>query len=166
MLKKQNILFNISYITNFKPALTRTTIYSKLYIYKSMRENNHILCRNFFLFLLYMRYCYSKKYLKTVSIFIKPFYSNVQTILRAPYRYKLGRYQIGLSRYNILCSFVINKTNNLTVTNLNHIVQFVLLCKKFYPWFESNICYQHRVLFAFHINFNQNFLIKNYKKDI
>jgi len=108
LLKKNKILFNVNYICNFKPQLiTLNNSNNYLNLYVRLRRNNHILCRNFFLFLLYLKYCFKKKLFSNLSVFIKPKKDHRETILRAPYRYKLGRYQLGLSRYTVGCSFII-----------------------------------------------------------
>lgn len=156
------MLFNLNYICNFKPQLI-TLNNNALNMYVRLRKNNHILCRNLFLFLLYLKYCYKNKIFSNLSIFIKPKKNHRETILRAPYRYKLGRYQLGLSRYLILCSFSFKKFDIISVSNLNHILIFNSICKKFYPWLESNICFQHKVTYSFYIIYSNNFLISNYK---
>lgn len=152
----------MSYITNFKPQILEISK-TDFFVFQKLKKNNHILCRNFFLFFLYLKYCYSNKIVKNVSIFVKPFYKNTFTILRAPYRYKLGRYQYTLSRYFVLCSFQFT-TQSLVFENMINIINFLKLCKNFYPWFESNLCYQHSVKIRFTGVLNSFFNFKNYKK--
>lgn len=163
MLKPINLFFNLSYITNFKPTLTNKFEKEKIEITTNLRKNSHVLCRNLFLYFLYLKYCNKNNLFKKISIFIKPYYSNTYTILRAPYRYKLGRHQLGLSRYYILVSLKLNYQNSFISNNIEHVIYFLNNSKKFYPWFESNICYQHRVLTNFSFYLNQNFKISNYK---
>ena len=104
-----------------------------LNLYVKLRSNNYILCRNFFLFLLYLKYCFKKKKFKHLSVFIQPSTQHRETILRAPYRYKLGRYQLGINRYRIICSFSFIDYNVFKVTNINQLVLLNRLCKTFYP---------------------------------
>lgn len=130
-MKKKNIFFSMSYITNFKPQILEISN-NELFVFQKLKKNNHIFCRNFFLFFLYLKYCYCNKIIQNISIFVKPFYKNTFTILRAPYRYKLGRYQYSLSRYFILCSFEFS-TQNLFFENIFNLVSFFKLCKNFYP---------------------------------
>lgn len=163
MLEKNKLFFSISYICNFKPQLLNITNNNSLSIYVKLRLNNHILCRNFFLFLLYLKYCFKKKFFSNLSIFIKPVKTHRETILRAPYRYKLGRYQLGISRYSILCTFNFLNFKVLNFKSTSDIFFFTLLLKKFYPWIESNICFQHKVFYSFWVYYANNFLIKNYK---
>lgn len=163
MLKPINLFFNLSYITNFKPVLTDKFEKEKIEVTTNLRKNSHILCRNLFLYFLYLKYCNKNKNFKKISIFIKPYYSNTYTILRAPYRYKLGRHQLGLSRYYILVSLSLNLNHVFKTNNVNQIIIFLNNSKKFYPWLESNICYQHRALISFDYYLNENFKISNYK---
>ena len=156
-------LFNISYSTNFKPSFNNTILEKQPYFFKKLRGKNHVLCRNFFLFFLYLKYCYNKNYFSSISLFIKPRYFQTYTVLRAPYRYKLGRYQFTTSRYYVLCSFKLNIQNKLAFFSTTQIASFIKLCKNFYPWFESNLCYQHRVFLSFSARINSLFFFKNYK---
>jgi len=133
LLKKNNVFFNLNYICNFKPQLLSLNNNNYLNLYTKLRHNNHILCRNFFLFLLYLKYCFKKQYFSHLILFIKLKTEHKETILRAPYRYKLVRYQLGLNRYLICCSFSFKGYNVFNITNINHIILINILCKKFYP---------------------------------
>ena len=79
----------------------------KIKIFKKVRLRRRILCRNLFLFFLYLKYT-NLNYFSKIKLFIKPNYSKLFTILRAPYRYKLGRYQYTISRFFILVTFYLN----------------------------------------------------------
>ena len=157
------MFFSLNYICNFKPQLLILNNVNYLNIYVKLRSNNYILCRNFFLFLLYLKYCFKKKKFKHLSIFIQPYTQHRETILRAPYRYKLGRYQLGINRYIITCSFSFMGYNTFKIDNINQLILLNKLCKKFYPWLESNICFQHKTQHSYYISYCKNFLISNYK---
>lgn len=157
------MFFSLKYICNFKPQLLVLNNVNYLNIYVKLRSNNYILCRNFFLFLLYLKYSFKKKKFKNLSIFIQPCSQHRETILRAPYRYKLGRYQLGINRYIITCSFSFINYDIFKITNINQLVVLNILFKKFYPQLESNICFQHKIQHSCYINYSENFLISNYK---
>ena len=157
------MFFSLHYTCNFKPQLLSLNNVNYLSIYVKLRSNNYILCRNFFLFLLYLKYCLKKKKFNNLSIFIQPYKEHKETILRAPYRYKLGRYQLGINRYIITCSFSFINYDLFRITNINQLILFNNLCKNFYPWLESNICFQHKVYYSYYIRYTKNFLISNYK---
>lgn len=157
------MFFNLTYTCNFKPQLVNLNNVNYLNLYVKLRYNNHILCRNLFLFLLYLKYCLKKKKFNYLSIFIQPCTQHRETILRAPYRYKLGRYQLGLSRYVISCSFSFTNYEIFNIKNINNISLINNICKKFYPWLESNICFQHKTRYSYYITYTTNFLISNYK---
>ena len=133
MLKPINLFFNLSYISNFKPVLTNKFEKEKIEITTNLRKNSHVMCRNLFLYFLYLKYCNKNSLFKKVSIFIKPYYSNTFTILRAPYRYKLGRHQLGLSRYYILVSLNLSLNYIFITNNIKLIIVFLINSKKFYP---------------------------------
>ena len=156
----------MSYITNFRPEVFLKKVRRTQIIFKGLQRDNHVICRNFFLFFLFLKYCYKKSYFKKMSVFIKPRHSNLFTLLRAPYRYKLGRHQLTTSRYTVLCSFTLSKHIVVNLNKTNQLIVFLKICKNFYPWFESNICYQHIVFIHLVINYKNNFLIKNYKNRI
>ena len=153
----------MSYITNFKPELLFKKAQRSPIIFKSLRRDSHVLCRNFFLFFLFLKYCYKKNVFKKIGVFIKPKHRSLFTLLRAPYRYKLGRHQLTTSRYTVLCCFILNKSIVLKLRQTNQVVLFLKICKNFYPWFETNVCFQHRVFIKLVIQYKNNFLIKNYK---
>lgn len=130
-------------------------------MYIKLRYKNQILCRNLFLFLYFLKNI-NNKHVNTVSFFIKPTNNNIFTVLRAPYRYKLGRYQYTTSRFIINCTFFILLGVSVIVKP-NQMLDYITMCKQFYPFFETNLCYQHKVLIKTLFFFKNNFLIKNYK---
>lgn len=158
-----NKLLKISlhYITNFKPKLELFK-QNKL-LFKGIRDtNNQILCRNLFLFFLFLK-TITKQKQSNVTIFIKPKKQQHFTVLRAPYRYKLGRNQYGVSRYFIVATFCLCLLRDIKSSNINHIIYFIKLCKQFYPWFETNICFQHRCVLFLTFKYANWFKLLNYK---
>ena len=132
---KKKLKISISYTTNFKPS---NFFVLKNYNFFKTKNNNKIISRNFFLLLLLLKYSHNKNHnkkenfysLKT-TVFVKPFYKNVLTLLRAPYRYKLARHQFMVSRYFVLLT--INSTfNDLFFSNSQDLVVFLKFLKKFY----------------------------------
>lgn len=149
----------MSYITNFKPS--DFSNFKKIKLFNN-NKNKKIISRNFFLFLLLLKYSGNKNLFNT-SIFVKPFYKKFITLLRAPYRHKLSRHQFILSRYSVLYTLNIN-TTNIFISNIFEIVFLLKKIKKFYIWFESNIVYQHQSKIFINFYFEKNFDILNFKK--
>lgn len=130
-MNNKNLKISISYITNFKPSnfldFKNYKLFKNKYNYK---YNLKIISRNFFLFLLLLKYTYNGG-IFNVKIFIKPFYKKILTVLRAPYRHKLSRHQFILSRYSVL--YIINfNLNKVYFNNFSEILYFLKNIKKFY----------------------------------
>ena len=125
---KKNSKFNISisYITNFKPA--DFLFFNDIKIFK--KNKTKIISRNFFLFLLLLKYSNTSQTINT-SIFVKPSYNKFITLLRAPYRYKLSRHQFLVSRYFVLMNISTN-INDVHFNNTEDLIFFIKLIKKFY----------------------------------
>lgn len=153
---------SMSYITNFKPA--NFLHFNDLKLFGNKKKNK-IISRNFFLFLLLIKYTNktNNPQLLNTSLFVKPFYKKFITLLRAPYRHKLSRHQFILSRYHVLCTFKIN-SNILEFSKNFEIFFFIKKFKNFYIWFESNIVYLHQSKIFFNFLFINNFKIINFKK--
>lgn len=156
-MNNKNIKISISYITNFKPSYFNN--FKNLKLFKN-KNNSKIIARNFFLFLLLLKYSNKNDILNT-TIFVKPFYKKFLTILRAPYRHKLSRHQFILSRYSILYTINFN-TKKLIFNHINEIVFFIKNLQTFYVWFESNIVYQHQSKIFLNIFYKNNFLLNLY----
>ena len=122
-----HIKISVSYITNFKPA---DFLNFKNFKILKNKNSNKIISRNFFLFLLLLKYSNINNKLN-ITIFIKPFFKKFITILRAPYRHKLSRHQFILSRYYILYSININVTK-IFIINLYEITHLLKNMKYFY----------------------------------
>ena len=137
---KNNMKISISYITNFKPS--DFLFFSDFKLFKKT-INNKIVSRNFFLFLLLLKYS-DKNFSVNTSIFVKPNYNKFITLLRAPYRNKLSRHQFKVSRYFVLLT-IKSDFEKLYFLSQEDLILFIKLIKNFYIWFESNIVYQHQV---------------------
>lgn len=126
-MNNKSIKISISYTTNFKPS--HFLNFNNLSLFKS-KNNSKIISRNFFLFLLLIKYSNNNYYLNT-SVFVKPFFKKLITVLRAPYRHKLSRHQFILSRYSILYSISIDSTK-FFFKNIPELLYFIKNLKKFY----------------------------------
>lgn len=115
-------MYFYSLTTNFKPENTNSFNNSEVFNKnKKIKINdNKIVCRNFFLFFVLMKYN-KKNSLSTSSFFVKPIKKNVQTILRAPYRHKITRHQLTLVRYNIIFKLVFNFKNKIVTKKFENI---------------------------------------------
>jgi hypothetical protein len=127
-LNKKKLRISISYITNFKPAYFLN--FNKLQLFKS-NKNKKIISRNFFLFLLLLKYVDKNNNLLNTSIFVKPFFKKLLTVLRAPYRHKLSRHQFVLNRFSVLYTIKVD-LNKITFNNGHEIELFLNRIKKFY----------------------------------
>ena len=120
------------------------------------------MCRNFILFLLLTNYLKKNDFFLNFSFFVKPFFKKSNIILRAPYKNKLSRHHLSYNRYNLLIKFSFNLKNNFNVINTNDLIFFLKKIKSFFLWFESNICYQHKIKFILNTTHVNNFLLKKY----
>jgi hypothetical protein len=126
-LNNKNIKFSISYLTNFKPS--DFLVFKDFKVFKH-KHKHKIISRNFFLFLILLKYINAQTKINTTLV-VKPTYKKMITLLRAPYRYKLSRHQLLLSRYYIVFSFSLN-FKPIFFQNKTDIIQFIFLIKNFY----------------------------------
>lgn len=155
-MNNKNLKITISYTTNFKPA--NFLNFNNYKLFKN-KNNSKIISRNFFLFLLLLKYSNKTNFFNTV-VFVKPFYKKILTVLRAPYRHKLSRHQFILSRYSILCVINFN-LEKINFNNISEILYFIKNIKKFYIWFESNIVQQHQSKIFLNFFFKNFFMLKS-----
>lgn len=129
------------------------------------KKTNRVSCKKFILFIFFFNYLSAKyTFFNKITIFVKPKYFNTQTVLRAPYRYKLSRDQLTFSRYYIVCSFIFkNFFNFIAFSSITEISIFINRIKTIIPFFESNICFQKKIKVYFNFFFKTNFLVMNYK---
>ena len=143
-------------ITNFKPQFLEN--FNKLDFLK--KKTNQKFCKNFFLFLLLLKYKNSFFYKSTIHI--KPFKKKIYTILRSPYRHKLARHQISLNRYEVKSCISIKIKKNIIFKNFNSFFVFLKLIKKYFNWFESNLIFVHKSKLSFNFHYKNNFQINKY----
>lgn len=151
------ISFSINYITNFRPSKNFTENYSFL-----KNKNNIILCKHFIIFFYLMRAVIKKN--TSIKIFFKPRKNKIETLLRPPYRHKISRHQITLSRYYLLISFNTKLSNNLMLCNLQQLIFIVKEISKDFRYFETNICYTHSIRVKINFFYKNFFKLMNYKK--
>jgi hypothetical protein len=126
-LNQNKIIFSISYITNFKPSIINEFNNLKLFKFKN---KNRIICRNFFLFLLLLKYLKKKNHFNN-TLFIKPFKKKLYTILRAPYRHKLTRHQFSIDRFKIVSRIQL-PISNIIINNVSDLYKILINLKQFY----------------------------------
>jgi hypothetical protein len=148
----------MNFITNFRPI--STNINSNFFF--KVKTKNRIMCRNFILFLLLINFLKNSFFFLDFSFFVKPFFKKSSVILRAPYKNKLSRHQLAYSRYNLMLKFNFKLNHFLKLTKLNDLIFLINKIKSFFLWFESNICYQHKIKLNFNLNYVDNFLLKKY----
>ena len=153
---KNKISININYLTNFNPNFFKN--------FKNFKNKNKkkIICRNFFLFLFLLNFLNKSLYFNSITLFIKPKKKQFSNILRAPYKNKLSKKQIGINRYFINFKIVLY-LNFIFFKNFNY---FFILTKKFYhffKFFETNIVYNYKIKIYFNFIINGFFNIKKLK---
>jgi hypothetical protein len=148
----------MNFITNFRPI--STTINSNFFF--KVKSKNRIMCRNFVLFLLLISYLKNTEFFLNFSFFVKPFFKKSSVILRAPYKNKLSRHQLAYNRYNLMLRFNLKLSYLINLKQTNEIIFLIKKIKSFFSWFESNICYQHKIKLIFNLNYVDNFLLKKY----
>jgi hypothetical protein len=126
-LNKKNLKVSISYTTNFKPSYFLN--FKNLKLFKN-KNKSKIISRNFFLFLLLLKYTNNDNNLNT-TLFVKPFFKKLLTILRAPYRHKLSRHQFVLNRYSVILNIKF-KVSIMKFSNLSEIIFILKNIKHFY----------------------------------
>jgi hypothetical protein len=120
------------------------------------------MCRNFILFLLLISYLKNNIFFLNFSFFVKPVFKKSSVILRAPYKNKLSRHQLSYSRYNLMLKFNLKLVEFVKFTKISDLFFFINKIKSFFLWFESNICYQHKIKLNFNLKYIDNFLLKKY----
>lgn len=152
------IALNLTYFTNFKPNL----LLSDEFNFEINNKQNAIFCKNFLIFILLMRTLAAKKNIN-ISLFVKPQKKSLQTLLRPPYRHKLSRHQLTIHRFFIAVKFQFILNSAINITNLDQLYFFISEIKKYYSFFETNICYLHRSKIQFFMFYDSFFLLRNMK---
>jgi hypothetical protein len=148
----------MNFITNFRPI--NIDINSNVFF--KVKTKNRIMCRNFILFLLLINYLKQNNFFLNFSFFVKPFFKKSVVILRAPYKNKLSRHQLAYNRYNLMLRFNIKLNNTINLSHFNDLIFLIKKIKSFFLWFESNICYQHKLKLNLSLSYVNNFLLKKY----
>lgn len=151
---KNKVFININYISNFNPNLFKN--FNKF----QNKNKKKIICRNFFLFLFLLNFIKNFLFCENIKLFIKPKKKNFVNILRAPYKNKLSKHQIGFFRYFINFKLIIN-TNIFIFNNFCQLYLFLDKFINFFKFFETNIVYNFKIKFYFNfkllsfLNFKQ-----------
>jgi len=103
-----------------------------------------------------------------LSFFILPVVNNKFTLTKAPMAHKnWSKEQYKFQFYNFKISFKVFLKKENILNKINSAILFVLLTKKSFPSFESNLLFLKSVIFFFNIYdknyFNYNIFIKNLK---
>jgi hypothetical protein len=148
------LFININYISNFNPNFFKN--------FKKFKNKNKkkIICRNFFLFLFLLSFLKNFLMCKNIKLFIKPKKKNFINVLRAPYKNKLSKHQIGFFRYFIIFKLTLF-INVFLFNNFNQFFFFFNKFSSFFKFFETNIIYNYKLNFSFEFKLNDYF---NFKK--
>jgi len=153
-----NINIILSFLTNFRPAnFSRINNINFLKI----RKNSKIILRNFFLFLILLKYLTNnkKKNFLNQNIWIKPTRRKLITILKAPYRHKLARNQLLLKRFFIFYKIRLVLNEKIEIKSFNKIIELVNFFKKFNFFLESSLIYQYKTKINFNFFYNDFFIL-------
>lgn len=153
------MLLSTDLITNFKPNFLLS--FNKIDFLKI--KTNQIFCKNFFLFLLLLKY--KVNFFSKSTIFVKPYKKKIFTILKSPYRHKLARHQISLKRYEIKSTIKFKMIDSPKFKNFSSIIIFFKNVNKYLNWFESNIIFVHKSKINFNFFYKNNFMLNDYKQN-
>jgi len=147
------LFININYLSNFNPSFFKN--------FENFKNKNKkkIICRNFFLFLFLLNFIKNFLVCKNIKFFIKPKKKNFINVLKAPYKNKLSKHQIGFFRYFIVFKLVLN----VNVYLFNDFDQFFLFINRFivfFNFFETNIVYNYKIIFNFNCKLKNYFAFK------
>ena len=145
------IYVNINYLSNFNPNFFKN--FNKF----KNKNKKKIICRNFFLFLFLLNYLNNFLICKNIKLFIKPKKKNFINVLRAPYKNKLSKHQIGLFRYFINFKLIIY-INIYTFITYNDFFIFLKKFKLFFKFFETNITHSYKIIIFYNFNLKNFFL--------
>lgn len=167
----KNIYISTNLITNYKPVINdnlknNDVLNLKISKQKNNNQNktklvNQIYCKNFFIFILLIKYKNNFFFNKS-SVFIKKFKKKIYTILRSPYRHKLARHQISLNRYEVNSSIKIKLDKYFLIKKWNFLLSIFKFIKSFNNIFESNLIYTNSIKIKFPIIYEKNFNINNF----
>ncbi len=142
---------------NFNTLRIKLNYYSNFRI--CLKSKKHLVfCKKFLSFLYLFNFIFLKnfnfeknKIFFYTSFFFKKKKQRLFVILRAPYKNKLSRNQLTISRYfyNFNLYFCLNK--NIKINSLKNFFYFFNSLRSFFYFFESNICFLHsyKIFFNF-----------------
>lgn len=154
--KNNSIFVKTNLISNFKPSLLL-----KLNNLQKFRKNHQIYCKNFFIYILLLKY--KNNLFKKSNLFIKKYIKKTYTILRSPYRHKLARHQLHLNRYFIKNVLEVSLKLPVYFKSWFKILIYLNFFKNINKIFESNLIYVNNIQLFLPVKFNNNFLLKNFK---
>lgn len=160
--KNNCIKISLKYVSNFSPNFLL-----KPYLLRTKRTDGNIsegkkhqllkiTCKNFILFILLLKSVFRSN---CIRFFIKPKQSSIYNILRAPYKNKISRHQLTLSRFFFTVSMLINLSDNIRANDITKVALITHELKQLYLFFESNICFQHSSKMTFDFFLNNYFFI-------
>lgn len=116
--KLKKVTVSNLFVTNFKPKTN-----FKSFILNKSKKQNRIFSKNFFLFLLLIKFN-NKTRINKMSLFVKKCKKNVYTTIRSPYRHKLARHQLSMQRYCICTTIFFKLKKSPFFLNFNNFLYF------------------------------------------
>ena len=99
-----------------------------------------------------------------ISVFVQPFYSNTINILRAPYKNKISKHQVTLSRYVVITKIMFFDNLGKNYTSIPSVCHQINFLKNQLSFFESNVAFQHKSTVKLNLilngYFNADFFLK------
>lgn len=136
-----NFIFNFTNFFSLNPNLKKIQL-----------KNSYILFTWF-----YYLYFVTKKKNKKIKIFVLPLKKKILTNTKAPIAHKTwSKEQFNYQFYLFRLSFKSSLSNHYSVSSVNSGLLFVILSKKYFPFFETNILFLKSYFFFFF------FIEKNY----
>lgn len=153
-----NINIILSFLTNFRPAN-----FAQLggINFLKIRKNSKIILRNFFLFIILLKYLNHNKNKNFINqtVWVKPTRKKLITILKAPYKNKLARNQLLLKRFFIFYRVKLTLVERIQLKSFNKIIELIHFFKKFNFFLESSLIYQYKTKVNFSFYYNDFFII-------
>lgn len=145
-------------MTNFRPAN-----FAQLggINFLKIRKNSKIILRNFFLFIILLKYLNHNKNKNFINqtVWVKPTRKKLITILKAPYKNKLARNQLLLKRFFIFYRVKLTLVERIQLKSFNKIIELIHFFKKFNFFLESSLIYQYKTKVNFSFYYNDFFII-------
>lgn len=153
-----NVNIILSFLTNFRPA---NFSYLNNIDFLKIRKNSKIILRNFFLFLILLKYLTNNKNKKFLNqtVWVKPTKKKLITILKAPYKNKLARNQLLLKRFFIFYKIKLIFLDKIDFKSFDKILELIKFFKNFNFFLESSLIYQYKTKINFNFFYNNFFII-------